>query len=529
MAAPNVAFCRPLILGSKGGDVRAHKRAISHAMPDAYPWREFTTFYGQWFEKAVKEFQRDHGIAPTGKIGKATHEKLERTRAKLKPDLWAFDRVAIDLAKDFCDEFTVSPEEKVRRAIVAAAYYWYQHRTQIAYSQFRPFQLGKPPWIPSRWDCSGHVTACHYAGGAPDPNGRGYDHQGYCHTPDTRLLTTDLRWVPAGDIQVGDELWAVDENLAPGREFAKGRAGRRFKRATVLSSFLSKKECVRVCLDTGESFVCSVDHPWLTQGRGHEWIRADHLIRRDARGDRVAHRPLVRLFLPWQAETSWEAGWLAGMFDGEGWIQKASRRDATLGRSTGIGATQVVGPTGDRLVAAAQKYGSFNVSVIEREGLQPRYDLSSNGGGTSAAAEFLGRIRAERLIENFRLDGAHVIGKHEARVVAVEPVGLREVQSIQTTARTYIAEGFAVHNTGTLMSTGHMVGNIDDLDPGDLIFYGHTTHGSAAFPPGSPTHVALYVGIVAGVPSVLSHGSYPMKLLPYNYRSINHLRAYDVA
>ena len=262
MAAPDVAFCRPLLLGSKGADVRAHKRAISHAMPDAYPWREFTPFYGQWFEKAVKEFQREHGIKPTGKIGKVTHEKLERTRAKLKPDLWAFDRVAIDLAKAFCDEHSESPEEKVRRAIVASGYYWYQYRTQIAYSQFRPFQLGKPPWVPSRWDCSGFVTGCHYAGGAPDPNGRGYDHQGY---------------------------------------------------------------------------------------------------------------------------------------------------------------------------------------------------------------------------------------------------------------------------TGTLMSTGHMVGNIGDLDPGDLIFYGHTTHGSAAFPVGSPTHVALYVGLVAGAPSVLSHGSYPMKLLAYNYRSINHLRAYDVA
>lgn len=260
MSAPNVAFCRPLILGSKGADVRAHKRALSRARPAFYPWRSFTDYYGERFEKAVKQFQRDKGIQATGKLGRATHEALERTHKKGSTE-WAFQPFEIALCKDFCHEYAQTPEQKVREAIVDAGFYWYEHRVGIAYSQARPFQLGKPSWVPSRWDCSGFVTACHYAGGAPDPNGRGYDHLGY---------------------------------------------------------------------------------------------------------------------------------------------------------------------------------------------------------------------------------------------------------------------------TGTLMSTGTMVGNINELEPGDLVFYGSASHASPAFPLGSPTHVALYVGDVNGVPSVLSHGSYPMRLLPYSYRSINHLRHYKV-
>lgn len=260
MSAPNVQLCRPLILGSKGGDVRAHKRALSRARPAFYPWKEFTDYYGERFEHAVRLYQHDKGIQATGKLGRTTHEALERTHKKDSTE-WAFQPYEIELCKDFCKQFATTPDERVRAAIVNAGFFWYAHRGSIAYSQARPFQLGKPPWVPSRWDCSGYVTACHYAGGAPDPNGRGYDHLGY---------------------------------------------------------------------------------------------------------------------------------------------------------------------------------------------------------------------------------------------------------------------------TGTLLSRGSMVGNINDLDPADLIFYGSTTRSSGAFPAGSPTHVAMYVGVINGIPSVLSHGSYPMRLLPYSYRPINNLRHYQV-
>jgi len=258
---PDVAFCRSLKPGVRGDDVIAHKRAVSRADPDAYAWREFTPLYGPAFEKAVRKLQRMHGITPSGRIGKPTHELLERMRSKNDPKEPVFGKYEQKMCKDFCAGYTKSPDEKVRDEIVRSGFYWYAHRGTIAYSQLRPFQLGKPTWVPSRWDCSAFATACHFAGGAPDPNGRGYDQQGY---------------------------------------------------------------------------------------------------------------------------------------------------------------------------------------------------------------------------------------------------------------------------TGTLMSRGTVVGNLAQLDPGDLIFYGYTLSSSPAFPKGSPTHVAVYVGKVNGVESVLSHGHYPMSLLPVAYRPINHLRHYDV-
>jgi len=178
---PNVAFCRPLVPGKKGKDVIAHKRAISRAAPDLYPWLgdKFTPFYGERFEEAVKKYQRRVGIKPaSGDIGKATHELLENKRAKNKPSEYAFDPYSRRIAAEFCEEFVKTSREEV----VDAGFYWYSKRFSIDYSQWRPYQKGVPLWFPDRWDCSGFVTVCYYAGGVNDPNGRGYDGLGYTGT-----------------------------------------------------------------------------------------------------------------------------------------------------------------------------------------------------------------------------------------------------------------------------------------------------------------------------------------------------------
>lgn len=61
-------------------------------------------------------------------------------------------------------------------------------------------------------------------------------------------------------------------------------------------------------------------------------------------------------------------------------------------------------------------------------------------------------------------------------------------------------------NTWSQVTFGREVRSINEAIPGDVIFYG------------SPSHVAIYLG--NGV--VWSFGSYPIKILPYNYRHDRH-------
>lgn len=202
MSAPNVKFPREVKQGMRGKDIVGHKRALSRARPDLYEWTAFTDLAGEFFMDAFVKWKHSKGIGTTRVIGGRAHEVLERTHRKDHPDEWAFDARAIELCQEYYDAVTITPEQRIRQAIVDAGMFWFSHKWDIAYSQARPFQLGKPMWVPSRIDCSGFVTDCYFAGGGPDPNDRAFDHEGYTGTlmaHGVRLLQ-DIRHCKPADL-----------------------------------------------------------------------------------------------------------------------------------------------------------------------------------------------------------------------------------------------------------------------------------------------------------------------------------------
>jgi peptidoglycan hydrolase-like protein with peptidoglycan-binding domain len=77
-----------------------------------------------------------------------------------------------------------------RAAIVEHGRWGIAHEPQIHYQQSRPIDgLGHPRKLPLNTDCSGFVTDCYNWAGAPDPNGRKYNGEGFTGT----LLATGRR------------------------------------------------------------------------------------------------------------------------------------------------------------------------------------------------------------------------------------------------------------------------------------------------------------------------------------------------
>jgi cell wall-associated NlpC family hydrolase len=68
----------------------------------------------------------------------------------------------------------------LREKIVAAARWGIANEPRIHYGEVRPMPLART--LPLTTDCSGFVTLCYYLAGAPDPNGLGYDGQGWTGT-----------------------------------------------------------------------------------------------------------------------------------------------------------------------------------------------------------------------------------------------------------------------------------------------------------------------------------------------------------
>ena len=197
MTVPHVPLPRPLHQGATGVDVVAVKRALSRA--GFMQWGNFTPTFGSYMLAAVTAFQRANHIQPTGAYGDGSHTLLTQTRRHGHPGEWAFDSYAVALMRQEQALLAVTPDQRVRQAIVAAGFFWYAHRNGIAYARMRPFQMCKPPMVPAAWDCSAFVTNSHYAGGAPNPNGRPWDGLGYTGT----LLSRGVR-MAVPDLLPGD-------------------------------------------------------------------------------------------------------------------------------------------------------------------------------------------------------------------------------------------------------------------------------------------------------------------------------------
>jgi len=253
-----------------------------------------------------------------------------------------------------------------------------------------------------------------------------------CMAPETRVLTSDLRYVPVGSLAVGDKLVAFDEFPA------EGTANRQWREADVLNVGRAMLDSYRVALTDGTAITCSAEHLWLTgSGSKRTWVRTDELFERHGRYN--APR-VVKLLDVWEPLETRQAGYLAGMFDGEGCL-------STSGKGLQLGIDQKDNAA-LRLVKDALTELGFEFGAHMKPNEVWHLNIL---GGRREILRFLGTIRPQRLIDRFVADGgADTLGKMYGELVdieSVEHVGMSEVVTLATSTETLVAEGFAHHNT----------------------------------------------------------------------------------
>lgn len=248
----------------------------------------------------------------------------------------------------------------------------------------------------------------------------------YCLAPDTPILTADLQWIPIGDATQGLRLVGVDED----KTFQRSRS---YRAAEITAIHRRKLPSLRIVFDDGREVICSSGHRWLGKSprrtEAQRWITS-----KDLRAGFRITSPLQT----WKTETSYEAGWLSGIYDGEGWLHLGPRKHS-------IGVSQKPGPVMDRIHEALTDFGfPFKAYARPNEGAD-----AAEIHIRSAILEFLGRIRPMRLLHERFWEGAKVRSKGMdpfATIVAIEAAGKRELVDISTTTKTFIANGLVSHN-----------------------------------------------------------------------------------
>lgn len=291
-----------------------------------------------------------------------------------------------------------------------------------------------------------------------------------CLTPDHKVLTEDLRWLPLGDVKVGQTLLGFDE------ERQDTQKARRYRPAKVLANARQMAEVYEVTMSNGDRIKCTADHKWLVpsasinartggmQGKGYNWVTTEQLYDSSSVNLRGKKRTGAATGGTWIAkplevieeDKSKEAGWLAGMLDGEGCLspRKPSTNTPVAG-GFAISVTQKEGPELEKLYAYINKFNSGTVCSVQYDKCPSASSLTKLSikcvtvqGKFSDKLAFLQRVRPERLISKFDFSNLPQV---EARgnfvqVVSIKSLGKLEVVALETSTGTYVADGYLMHN-----------------------------------------------------------------------------------
>ena len=244
----------------------------------------------------------------------------------------------------------------------------------------------------------------------------------YCCTPETKVLTASMEWVPVRSLLLGDKIMGFDE-FAPG---GKGN-GRCFRETEVTATSIITAPVFDV-ETSGPKVTCTGAHMWLAQHKSYDytWIRTDQL----QPGDKI------RYLGEWDYEDNADTGYVAGIFDGEGHFHNGH-----------LAFSQKPGPVLDKAVDILQRY-KFDLAITNISAGCKQVRIR---GGISEMARAIGIFRPVRLTSKFYewLDGRALAGSSFKPVVvqSVIPAGTADVVALATSTKTLMAAGMFSHNT----------------------------------------------------------------------------------
>lgn len=278
-----------------------------------------------------------------------------------------------------------------------------------------------------------------------------------CALPDTRVLTTDLDWLPVEKVEPGQRVIGFDEHA--------GRTAR-YREAIVVANPAVVQPSYEVVTDKGTINV-SANHRFVSMRakEARAWRTPSGLLP----GDRLAY-----MGKPWDRDESWEGGWLAGFYDGEGHLsgyETTRRRNANV-----LVCSQNPGATADRALAILRAKGfDYTIRSDPSTGV-----LKWHLRGPNVKLRFLGSIRPSRLLATAeRAWKGHCTFNNAASAAVVERVrylGDELVYAVGTTTRTLVTDGYLSHNSdmfnpgadGVVHPTGGMAGGHFWVICGDL-------------------------------------------------------------
>lgn len=284
----------------------------------------------------------------------------------------------------------------------------------------------------------------------------------FCNPPEAPIWMADLSFKSIGSIKIGDRVM--------GSARIDGVYRSVLVPSTVSAIYRRESPIVRVGFESGRFLRCSPDHLWRqhfyssgevvkgargkkrVDGKGWDDVRvfgSDGTYLPAKVGRSLSH--IINPTQPVKSEDEWLAGWLAGIFDGEG-----SSDSYTIQIAQSLKANEGT----YRKISTALKHFGFDFSE--------RHDRMCIRGGRQAYVDFHNITRptrrvttlrdpskqASRRLRNLIPESFGFRAGEGDRIVSVEPDGFGEVIGMTTDTGNYVAWGYASKNCRKAINGG---------------------------------------------------------------------------
>jgi len=270
--------------------------------------------------------------------------------------------------------------------------------------------------------------------------------------PEVRVLTRDLRWVPAGDLRVGDTLLAFTEGSERFRYYCD---------AVVVAIGMRRTPVWRLTFDDGASVLCREEQAWIVSqtdlrrgGTNRQvWMTPPQMAERLERGGRRRDGAGVWMFQPlnpWDGILDdRDAGLLAGAFDADGCLSKGPAHPRWPVAEFAQYDNALLQEVKAALERKGFRYKERTKHVRDgRRGRIHNLELA----GRDETLRFLGQVRPHRLLDWWlhAIDVSALTFTRKStsrlrRLVRCAPHGAAEMRALVSSSDTFIAEFGPAH------------------------------------------------------------------------------------
>lgn len=269
-----------------------------------------------------------------------------------------------------------------------------------------------------------------------------------CIAPETRILTKDLRWIQAKYLLIGDELVGFDEQIGVSGSKTNGvGVARQYKNAIVQQIVEKELDCYKLTFDDGTEVICSKEHRWLTGFKQTlKWMETEKM--RVQTGDRAGTKVIKPVHV-FNEIDSYDAGYLAAAFDGEGCLTQGKiKKDRGCGYAVRLTVSQNENEMFSEIIRIFKKYGfHYSISVLRsKKYSSPHHVIVIQK--RPEIIEIMGKIRPKRLLNKIDFDRwGTMLTRGGVNLVEKTFIGKHKVIGLKTSTGTFIAEGLASHNS----------------------------------------------------------------------------------